>query len=331
MPKRAANGPLLSVIVPTRDRARLLRGALASLARQTFRKGTFEVVVVDDGSTDDTPEVCRRAARTIELRYVRIDPAGISAAKNIGIFVASAPLLVFFDDDDVASGDLLARHLETHRAHPAEHVAVLGYTTWAPRLRVTALMHYVTDVGGFLFSYGSIRHGQWLDYTYFWGGRSSCKRALLTQHGIFNQAFPSIIEDIELGYRLTRFNLQIIHNRKAVQFMNRAVSYDDFCARCERQGRVLVIFSRLHAEAPVQKYCQVTNARERWSAIEPRLTSLVERVRELEATLARPRRRRDHAMLDELHGLYRSTFEGFKVKGMVEALEGDSCLSGCFS
>jgi len=169
MPRRAAS-PLLSVIIPTRNRALLLRAALGSLARQTLRRGQFEVVVVDDGSTDDTPAVCTRAARKMELRYVRIDPAGISAAKNVGIFVASAPLLLFFDDDDVARADLLARHLKTHRAHPAEHVAVLGYTTWSPRLRVTPVMHYVTDIGGFLFSYGFIQHRQWLDYTYFWGG-----------------------------------------------------------------------------------------------------------------------------------------------------------------
>jgi glycosyltransferase involved in cell wall biosynthesis len=120
----------------------------------------------------------------MDLQYVRIDGAGISAAKNVGIFAARAPLLFSFDDDDIASPALLARHLETHVANPAEHVAVLGYTTWAPSLKVTPLMHYVTDVGGFLFCYGPIRHGEWLDFTYFWGGWTSCKRALLTRHSV---------------------------------------------------------------------------------------------------------------------------------------------------
>src|SRR6185436_18202106 len=139
--------------------------------------------------------------------------------------------------------------------------------------------------GGFLFCYGPIRHEQRLDFTYFWGGRTSCKRSLLAQHGIFNQSFTSIIEDIELGYRLTRFDLQVIHNREAVQFMNRPVSYEDFCARCERQGRVLCVFSRLHPDRLVQDYCQVAGARERWASAEPRLRGAVARVGEIEAAL----------------------------------------------
>jgi len=319
--KSQSASPLISVIIPTRNRASLLGHSLGSLARQTLAARDFEVVVVDDGSSDDTPRVCRRAARRMNLRYVRLDPAGIAAAKNAGIFVSSAPLLFFFDDDDIASDQLLAQHLEMHRAHPGENVAVLGYTTWAPGLTVTPLMHYVTDVGGFLFCYGPIQHGQRLDFTYFWGGRSSCKRALLTHHGIFNQAFTFGSEDIELAYRLTRLDLQVFHNREAVQYMNRSVTYDEFCARCERQGRSQSVFSRLHDNRRIQEYCQVVEVAERWAAVEPRLARAVERVREIEATLQRPRRHRQPALIEELHELYRFTFEGFKIKGIVEALE----------
>src|SRR5437870_2955166 len=97
--KRRASSPLVSVVIPTRNRAPLLAESLASLARQTLATRDFEVVVVDDGSSDDTSRVCNRAAKRMNVRYVRIDPSGISAAKNLGIFVSSAPLLFFFDDD----------------------------------------------------------------------------------------------------------------------------------------------------------------------------------------------------------------------------------------
>ena len=63
-------------------------------------------------------------------------------------------------------------------------------------------MHYLTEVGKFLFDYTAISHGDVLDYTFFWGGRSSCKRMLLAQEGIFDQNFRFGSEDIELGYRL---------------------------------------------------------------------------------------------------------------------------------
>ena len=326
----ARNGnPSISVIVPTRNRAPLLRASLRSLARQTLARHAFEVVVVDDGSSDDTPMVCERAAARMNVRYVRIEASGIGAAKNAGIFVSAAPVLFFFDDDDLANADLLEWHLETHRAHPGENVAALGYTTWAPALAVTRVMHYVTDVGGFQFCYEPLRHGQWLDFTYFWGGRSSCKRALLTEHGIFNQAFTFGCEDIELAYRLTRFELRVIHNRHAVQYMNRTLTYDEFCARCERQGRSQWAFSQLHQNRRVQEYCQVIDAAERWSAIQSRLASTVQRTRELEAVLADAGEQPRAESIEELYSLYRFTFDGFKVKGIVEASREHSTQSRC--
>ncbi len=62
-------------------------------------------------------------------------------------------------DDCIADRRLLEEHLKAHKRHPQENVAVLGYTTWAPTLSVTPLMHYVTDVGRFLFAYGDLKGG----------------------------------------------------------------------------------------------------------------------------------------------------------------------------
>ena len=107
------------------------------------------MVVVDDGSTDDTEAVCREFASQISLQYVRQDHGGISVAKNNGAEASSAPVIVWFDDDDVAAGDLLARHAALHTAHPEPGMAVLGYTTWAPWLEVTedASGNLVVDTG----------------------------------------------------------------------------------------------------------------------------------------------------------------------------------------
>ena len=81
---------------------------------------------------------------------------------------------------------------------------MLGYTTWDPSLEVTPLMRFVTDVGHYLFAYDGLEDGQSLDWTYFWGGRSSCKRGLLLRYGLFNPTFTFGSEDIELGWRLAR-------------------------------------------------------------------------------------------------------------------------------
>jgi glycosyltransferase involved in cell wall biosynthesis len=110
----AADVPDVSVVVPTRDRSSLLRRTLASVRWQ--EKVSFEVLVVDDGSTDDTPDVVARLGDP-RVRYVRHDrPAGVSVARNDGAERARARWIAFLDDDDVWGPDKLVAQLEAARA-----------------------------------------------------------------------------------------------------------------------------------------------------------------------------------------------------------------------
>ncbi len=313
--------PLISVIIPTRNRAELLRGSLASLACQTLAPDKFEVIVIDDGATDATRDVCLDFSTRMQLQCFSIEHAGTSAAKNLGIFASRGPIILFFDDDDYATPTLLREHLAAHRRYPDEHVAVLGYTAWAPALSVTEVMHYVMDVGRLLFCY-TMADGQTLDFTYFWAGRTSCKRAYLAQHGIYRQELRSAaLEDIELGYRLSKHRLQVIFHRKAVQYMNRPITFDEFCRRCERQGHAQYLFGRLYpGDAVVEKYCRLGNARQRWNQVKQDVGLAYFRVRQIEALLECQSSPADAtALRSELHGLYRRTFDGFKLKGIVQA------------
>ncbi|HTE91323.1 MAG TPA: glycosyltransferase [Terriglobales bacterium] len=250
--------PVISVIIPTFNRATMLSATLESFAAQSIPKNRYEVIVVDDGSKDATSEVCRDFASRIQLKYLHIDNSGTSAAKNTGILASRGKLLLFFDDDDIADRHLLEEHLKAHKQYRAGNVAVLGYTTWAPTLSVTPLMRYVTDIGGFLFAYGDLKNGQMLDFTYFWAGRCSCKRSFLAKHGVFNRQLV-VFEDVELGYRLSRFGLRVVFHRAAISYMTRALTLDEFCKRSERQGGALFLFSRLHDDPVVQQYCQLAD------------------------------------------------------------------------
>ena len=257
---KKSNNPAISVVIPTFNRAESLRCTLQSLLEQTLPKTEYEVVVVNDGSTDTTTEVCEGFIDQMQLTALRHNEnSGIAAAKNTGTLAARGGILLFFDDDDVADIRLLEEHLKAHGQHPQDNVAVLGYTTWAPGLPVSFLMEYLTDIGRFLFAYGNLQDGQMLDFTYFWGGRSSCKRAFLAAHGVFNRQFRSIIEDMELGYRLSRFGFRVVFHRAAVSYMTRGLGVDDFCHRCERQGEALYLFSRLHSDSIVQQYCRLAD------------------------------------------------------------------------
>ena len=163
MSVNGANAPLISVVIPTYQRAPLLERSLESLTTQTLARSQFEVVVVDDGSSDWTRSVCERLSDQLALHYLRIENSGISAAKNLGLFSSQAPVVLFFDDDDVADPNLLAAHVDAHRAHPEDNIAVLGYTTWASELEVSPLMRYVTEIGQHLFAYNNIADGDLLE------------------------------------------------------------------------------------------------------------------------------------------------------------------------
>jgi Glycosyl transferase family 2 len=246
--------PHLSVVIPTYNRAALLRRVLESYTRQTFDRREYEVVVVDDGSTDDTQAVCAELATTMNLRRIEIAHGGPAAAKNAGIDAAAAPLILLADDDDLAHPELLSVHSAAHAAEPDQRVCVLGFGTWDPALAVTPLMHYLTDVGQLLSSYPQIRDGQLLDFRFFWSGRISAKRALLVENR-FSEDF-AWLEDVELGYRLSAIGLRVLFRSRAVSSMTRAIDYDSFLERCARTGTALALLRRRHPAPVVDDYCR---------------------------------------------------------------------------
>ena len=106
---------LVSVVLPTYDRAHTLHASVESLLAQ--RDVDFEVLVVDDGSADDTPAVLA-ALRHPRLRVVRIPHGGVAAARNAGIAASRAPFVAFHDSDDVALPGRLAVPAEFLASHP---------------------------------------------------------------------------------------------------------------------------------------------------------------------------------------------------------------------
>ncbi len=113
--------PAVSVVIATYNYARYLRAAVESVLRQTF--ASFEVIVVDDGSTDPTPRVIRPFLSDPRVRYHRTAHAGVAAAKNAGVSLSRAPLVAFLDADDTWMPAKLARQAALFRADPELGVA----------------------------------------------------------------------------------------------------------------------------------------------------------------------------------------------------------------
>lgn len=104
----------VSVIIPTYNRAGFLREALESVWNQTYQD--FELIVADDGSDDDTPQVV--AGCGDRLRYLRLEHGGVSAARNAGLAAATAPYLAFLDSDDLWAPEMLATGIDYMETHP---------------------------------------------------------------------------------------------------------------------------------------------------------------------------------------------------------------------
>jgi glycosyltransferase involved in cell wall biosynthesis len=100
----AGQSPGVSVVIPAYNYARYLPAAIDSALNQDYPR--LEVIVVDDGSTDSTPEVVRAYGERV--RYVHQNNAGLPAARNTGIRAAQHPLLCFLDADDLLPPGLVA-------------------------------------------------------------------------------------------------------------------------------------------------------------------------------------------------------------------------------
>ena len=118
--------PIVSVVIPTFNRAHVVGQAIESVLAQTLTD--FELILVDDGSSDNTAEIVKSFVDP-RLRYVRQSNAGAGLARNRGVDESSADLIAFLDSDDLWMPDKLATVVACVKAHP-EVTAVFHDLEW---------------------------------------------------------------------------------------------------------------------------------------------------------------------------------------------------------
>jgi glycosyltransferase involved in cell wall biosynthesis len=119
--------PAVTVVLPTRDRRRLVARSLATVLAQVDVE--LEVVVVDDGSRDDTAEWVRSLADERVRLVVNPESRGVASARNRGIEEARSPWLAFLDDDDLWAPDKLAAQIRLLETEPSAGWACVGQVT----------------------------------------------------------------------------------------------------------------------------------------------------------------------------------------------------------
>jgi len=200
-PGRGGSMPLMSVVVPTRDRPQKVRNLLDYLSLQTLDTALFEVIVVDDGSRAPLETDLGPLNTPFPLKIVRQEALGIGAARRRSVEEAQGRFLFICNDDTLPASDNLARHLHCQLRAPTPR-AVLGNFDMAPALREHMLLDMLQEVEC-ITSYTVMHPGQVYDWRYFWTLNISVRRDLVLACGNFDPGFAnSTCEDVDLGRRL---------------------------------------------------------------------------------------------------------------------------------
>ncbi len=243
----------LSVVIPTYNKKDNLIEGLNTLSRQSYKN--FEVIVIDDGSSDGTKEAIRRREFPFKINYFFQNNKGPSSARNLGIKKARGEIIFFIDADIVCSENLLAEHIESHKKGD-ESLVVLGYMEWDPRIRLTPFRKYIGD---YHLAYYRITNDNDVDWGFFYTGNISAYKSFLVKGGCFDECFPcAAYEDTEFSYRLHKLGMRIILNRKAIAYHNHIVDFKSYQNTMLRRGKAA---SFLVEKVPPLKYkanCQET-------------------------------------------------------------------------
>jgi len=220
----------VSVIIPTYNRAADLRHCLEALAAQTLSPDRYEVLVIDDGSSDETPAVVAEAQLTAchDLRSFVQPNRGPGAARNQGIRHASGEVIAFTDDDCRPDRDWLEALLTALPADP--RIAGIGGRT--VRLRDTLVSRYIDAIG--------MLHHPRKQGSVLWlvTANALYRRSSLSEVGGFEEQFgwPGG-EDVELSARIRAKEYSLTTTEKAIVHHNHRDSLRGLYRTCVRYGR----------------------------------------------------------------------------------------------
>lgn len=184
------NLPSISVIIPTYNRATLVTDAIDTVLGQTYLPS--EIIVVDDGSTDETPDVLSTYREHITV--IRQPNQGVSAARNRGIRAASGELIALLDSDDYWLPSKLATQVSYFRDHPDIDICQTEETWIRNGLRVNPKRRH-QKYGGMIFEKS-------LPLCLISPSAVMMRKSLFGRVGLFDESLPAC-EDYDLWLRIT--------------------------------------------------------------------------------------------------------------------------------
>lgn len=232
-----------SVCIPTRNRRALLLQTLETLDRQSVPAGAFDVVVADDGSTDSTLEALDTLETGYRLSHVQSGGRGSGAARNAAAAAAVGDVLVFLDDDQLASPELVEAHLAAHSAAGA--VLVQGFAPMVePIPRRGTSMLYERSLRSTIGSKtAAAGEGSGL-----WGMNISLRRQTWAAVGGYDESLRRS-QDLDFGLRVVATGVPIVFEPRAASQHMHAASIEQFRRQHFEEGRSLVRIARKHGRS----------------------------------------------------------------------------------
>ena len=201
----------LSVVIPTYNRLPILRQCLQALESQVLAAPLeqFEVVLVDDGSTDDTVHwLDTHASAFPHVRLIRQDHGGPAEGRNRGVDQARGDVIVFIDSDLVVTPTFLLSHASALQRRWHERGDRLCFTYGA-----------VINTANFDAPTSEPHKPTDLSWAYFATGNVAIEREVLERSGLFDTSFRLYgWEDLELGERLRQMGVQLVRCPEAVGY-----------------------------------------------------------------------------------------------------------------
>lgn len=245
----------VSVVIPTYNRRPILEKCLLALERQQAcpEIDRYEVVVVDDGSTDGTPDWLRGAAeRFPHVRLIEQSHGGPAEGRNRGVDHAYGDVIVFIDSDLVVTDSFLSCHASS---------LVRSWEARGDRLCFT--YGAVVNTANFEQPTAERHKLRDLSWAYFATGNVAIAKEVLQRAGLFDTGFRLYgWEDLELGERLRRMGVQLIKCPAAVGYhWHPALTLDQIPRLIEVEGeraRMGLVFFRKHPTLRVRFIIQFT-------------------------------------------------------------------------
>ena len=238
-----------SVVIPTHNRLAQLRRVVAAVQLQALPLGAeFEIVVVDDGSSDGTSDWLAGQSVGPGFKWFHQPNSGPARARNRGVEEATGEIVFFLGDDTEPEPGWLTAHLEEHRLFGDQGpLAVLGYTSFPAEID-SPFLRFINEYGA-QFGYLLIEDPTDVPFNFFYTSNISLPRNQLVKLGGFREDFPAAAwEDIEFSYRAFQDGLRIRYQPGARTIHRHCVRPRTFCRRQRTSGRSAAIFAALHPE-----------------------------------------------------------------------------------